>query len=315
MKKHIFLIWLLSLIMIACSSDEDIYKYNVDNGKVELSFQIKSYIKGSLKSSSEVYSENEETIDSLYIFLFPTTSSQKLETYDISDSTFAGGSWNSGENKVRLDITQSEIGKRDVYIIANYSPLLKALLDTVTTIKGLKSLFQSSDTPWGSTFKTPILMSGNATHNFNTNYQLNEIPLIRALSKVQLNIKLSSSHQAVPISTERTAQYKYKLINFEKNTYIFKPITKKNELISLSSWSNWNDQITSYTPDDRDKVTSLTLITYLNESENAETAIELSVPYIDGGFLPPPEFGDETYKLQMPTKIERNHWYIYDIEI
>lgn len=300
---------------MACSNDGDIYKYNIDNEKVELSVQIKNYVKGSLKSSTDAGSSEEQVIENLYVFLFPTTSLQNLKTYDISKSNFAGGSWSSAENKVRLDLTQAEAGDRDVCIVANYSPSLKTLLDTVTTIDGLRSLLQSNDKPWSPTLTTPMLMSGNTTHNFISNNQLNSVSLVRALSKVQLNIKLSSSHQDFPISAEDIAQYKYKIINFEKNTYIFKPIAPKNELISLSSWSTWNDQITSYTLDNQGKVTSLTLITYLNESENAETIIEFSIPYIDGGFLPPPEFGDETYKLHMPSKIERNHWYIYDIEI
>lgn len=132
---------------------------------------------------------------------------------------------------------------------------------------------------------------------------------------MQLNIKLSSLHQDFPISSEGITQYKYKLINFDKSTYVQKPTSKINDLTSLSTWASWNDHITSYTLDNTGKVTRLTLTTYLNESENAQAIIELSLPYVDGGFLPPPEFGDETYKLQLPAKIVRNHWYVYNIEI
>lgn len=317
MKTYLYIICFLSLIMTACSSDDiiDGDDGNVDNGRIELSFQITNFVKGSLKPSTETGSADEQTIKNLYIFLFPTASSQILKSYYISAPTFTGGSWNSVDNKVLLNLTQAEAGNRDVYVIANCSPVLEILLSRVSTIEELRLVLQSSDTPWSPTLTVPILMSGNKTHNFNSNYQLNTISLIRALSKVQLNVKLSASHQETPISAEGTTQYKYKLINFEKNTYVLESISKISDLVSLSTWVDWSDQVTSFTLNDSGKVTHLTLITYLNESDNAKTVIELSLPYIDGGFLPPPEFGDETYKLQMPSKIERNHWYVYDIEI
>ncbi|NLD24805.1 MAG: hypothetical protein GX670_11345 [Bacteroidales bacterium] len=80
-----------------------------------------------------------------------------------------------------------------------------------------------------------------------------------------------------------------------------------------------NDEIANYTLTG-DKVTGLTITTYLNErdtynQENPRTSVELSLPYISDGPLPPPEFGDENYKLPLPTTIERNTWYVYDIEI
>ncbi len=71
----------------------------------------------------------------------------------------------------------------------------------------------------------------------------------------------------------------------------------------------------SNTKDETGNVPALQLITYLNERTKAGASIEISIPYIDGGILPPPEFGDEVYKLQLPAKIERNNWYVYDVEI
>ncbi len=127
---------------------------------------------------------------------------------------------------------------------------------------------------------------------------------------------MTAKHQGKPLSGEGTTQYKYRLIDFDKNTYVLKQILKTDNLVSSLAWINWNDAITSYTLDGNGKVTNLTLITYLNERDNAGTSIDLSLPYFDGGFLPPPEFGgDETYKLQLPAKIERNNWYVYDVEI
>lgn len=315
MRKYRYITWLFSLMMIACSSDDIVDGGNIENSRIELSFLVNNYIKGSFESSTNDTTVNEQTIENLYIFLFSTTNSQDVKSYYISAPAFIGGSLDSSNNKISLSLTQSETGVRDVYIIANCSSALQRELDEVATIEDLQSILQSSDTPWSSTLSTPILMSGNATHNFNSNYQLNNIPLIRALSKVQLNIKLSFSHQDTLISTDSVFQYKYRLINFDKNTYVLKPISKNNDLVSTSAWINWNDQLTSFTLDNNNRVTSLILTTYLNESDDTETAIELCLPYIDGGFLPPPEFGNETYKLQLPAKIERNHWYVYDIEI
>lgn len=316
MKKYVYIIGLLSLLLTACSEDDDSLWSSSDNENIILSFQINSFVKGSLKAATDNGSIAEQTIENLYVFLFPTLGTQVFKSYYISSVNFTGGSWNSADKKILLNLTQTEAGNRDVYIVANCSSLLKTSLDGVSTIAGLQSVLQSNDTPWSTTLTTPILMSGNKAHNFNTNYQLNNVTLIRAIAKVQLNVKLSDSHQGTPLSNgNNSAQYRYKLINFDKNTYVLKPVSKTDNLVSSSTWINWSDAITSYTLDGNGKVTNLTLTTYLNERDNAGAAIELSLPYFDGGFLPPPEFGDETYKLQLPAKIERNNWYVYEVEI
>lgn len=313
MKIYIYLIGFLSLFLTACSGDDDSVGGNANNEKIALSFQINSFVKGTLKATTNDGSAAEQAIENLYVFLFPTSGTQTFKSYYISSASFSGGSWNNTDNKVLLNLTQAEAGSRDVYVVANCTGI-KTSLDGVSTVTGLQSVLQSNSTPWSATLTTPILMSGNKTHDFNSNYQLSSIPLIRAIAKVQLNVTLTSAHQGTPLSGEGTAQYKYKLIDFDKNTYVLKPTSKTDNLISSSSWINWNDAVTSYTLD-TGKVTGLTLITYLNERDNAGTAIELSLPYLDGGFLPPPEFGDEIYKLQLPARIERNNWYVYDVEI
>jgi len=317
MKKNLFIIWLLSQILIACSGNEDSADNNyVNNNKIELSFQIDNLVKGSVKSVSDDGSTAERTIDNLYVFLFPTTSSQTIKKYYISSPSFTGGSWSSSDNKILLNITQTEIGSRDVYIVANCTSEMKTSLDGVTTVVNLQSALQTSSTPWSATLTTPILMSGSKTHDFNSNYQLNSISLVRAIAKVQINATLSASHQAIPLSAENVAQYKYKFIDFDKNTYVLQQTSKIDNLVSSASWNNWEaaGTVSGYTINSEGKVISLSLTTYLNERNSSGTAIEFSLPY-SGGFLPPPEFGDETYKLQLPTKIERNHLYVYDVEI
>ncbi|MFT4223863.1 fimbrial protein [Dysgonomonas sp.] len=315
MKIYIYIIGLLGLFLTACSGDNDPVGESANNENIVLSFQVNSFVKGTIKAATDNGSIAEQTIENLYVFLFPTSGTQTFKSYYISSASFSGGSWSNTDNKVLLNLTQAEAGNRDVYIVANCSDI-KATLDGVTTVAGLQLVLQSSNTPWSETLATPILMSGNKSHNFNSNYQLSSIPLVRAVAKVQLNVKLSVPHQGTPLSSEdNNAQYRYKLINFDKNTYVLKPTSKPDVLVSSSAWVNWNDAVTSYTLDGSGNVIILTLTTYLNERDNAGTAIELSLPYFDGGLLPPPEFGEETYKLQLPAKIERNNWYVYDVEI
>ena len=316
MKMNIYIIGFLSLLLTACSSDDIPVGDNFDTKNITLSFQVNSFVKGSLKSATDNGSIDEQAIENLYVFLFPTSGTQTFKSYYISSVSFTGGSWNSTDNKVSLNLTQAEAGNRNVYVVANCSSVLKTSLDGISTIAELQTALQSNETPWSAILTTPILMSGNKTHNFNTNYQLNNVLLIRAVAKVQLNVTLTSVHQGKPLSGEGGSDhYKYKFINFDKDTYVLKPTSKPDNLTSSSAWVSWNDAITSYTLDSSGKVTNLTLKTYLNERDNAGTSIELSLPYFDGGFLPPPEFGDETYKLQLPAKIERNNWYVYDVEI
>lgn len=314
MKIYIYIIGFLSLLFTGCSGDDDPVAGSADNEKITLSFQVNSFVKGSMKATTDNGSVAEQTIDNLYVFLFPTSGTQTFKSYYISSATFPSGSWSNADRKVLLNLTQSEAGSREVYIIANCSSI-KTSLDGVSTVTGLQSILQSNSTPWSTTLTTPILMSGNKAHDFNTNYQLNNVTLIRAIAKVQLNISLTAKHQGKPLSGEGITQYKYRLIDFDKNTYVLKPTSKPDNLTSSSAWVSWNDAITSYTLDSSGKVISLTLTTYLNERDNTGASIELSLPYFDGGFLPPPEFGDETYKLQLPAKIERNNWYVYDVEV
>jgi hypothetical protein len=122
-------------------------------------------------------------------------------------------------------------------------------------------------------------MSGNKTHDFNTNYQLNNVSLVRALAKVQLNVKLSVQHYSIPV-VDGKAQYSYKYIDFDKNTYVFKPSTKTDNLVSSNDWTAWSatGSVSSYTLD-QGNVTNLTLTTYINERDNASSAIEIKLPY------------------------------------
>lgn len=311
MKKIVYITLFLSLFFVACSNEDS--PNSGDSNNIELTFSINSYIRNTTKATNQGTAD-EQIVENLYIFLFPTSGSQTLIKYYISTPSFSYGSWSSSDMKVSLNLTQAEAGNRDVYIVANCSAI-KAELDGITSSTGLQSVLHPTDNPWSPNMSTPILMSGNKTHNFNTNYQLNSLALVRAIAKVQLNIKLSTEHQSLP-SVSGVNQYNFKYIDFDKSTYVLKPSGKTENLVSSTAWTAWEaaGMTTSYTTE-QGKVTNLTLITYLNERDNLGSAIEVSLPYQSTGSLPPPEFGDEIYKLQLPAKIERNNWYVYDIEI
>ncbi len=314
MKKIAYITLFLSVLFISCSSDNT-SNSDVENNNIELVLRVNSYIKNVTKATTNQGTTEEQTVDNLYVFLFPpTTSSQTLIKYYISTPEFTGGSWNDNDMKISLKLTQAEAGIRNVYIVANCSSI-KADLDAVTSLSQLQSVLQTTTNPWSPNIPSPILMSGNKTHDFNTNYQLNSIPLIRAIAKVELNIKLATEHQDLPIVASK-AQYNYKYIDFDKNTYVLKLSGRTENLESSTAWTAWEaaGTTTSYVLD-QGRVTNLTLVTYLNERDNAGSAIEISLPYQATGPLPPPEFGNETYKLLLPAKIERNNWYVYDVEI
>ncbi|KKC51911.1 major fimbrial subunit protein (FimA), partial [Porphyromonas gulae] len=125
--------------------------------------------------------------------------------------------------------------------------------------------------------------------------------------------------------------HKYRYVNFDKDTYVVKPTTKPDNLISsangvwpqITDWTVWGaslnaspapDAGTDYTLDANGKVTALRIITYLNERDSKGAIVEIALPRVDDGTLPPPEFGPELYRLPLPDKILRNNWYKYDIE-
>lgn len=338
-KLYIFLF--VALLFVACSADEKVDGLQ-DKRKIEIAFSMPAYsverMDGTggtrLTRSTDEGTTVERQIDDLYLLLFKEDGTDPL-TYYINaagDFSYEGkeGNWNGTTNTVKLELTQSEAGTRQVYVVANCRADLKTKLDAVTTVTGtgetaLQNVLRDVLHPWSPTLTTPILMSGKAMHNFITNYQLSNVALTRAVAKLQLNITLTAQRQGAPTINEgipgdytTVHPYKYKLVDFDKNTYVLKPApTKTDALASSADWINWDavGALSSYTLDGGGKVTTLSLSTYLNERDNAGTAVELQLPYYSGGTLPPPQFGNEGYKITLPTAVQRNHWYVYDVEI
>ena len=305
--NYIYLVLLATLLFVACSSDDVLEKGS--NNRVELSYSISNFnVNGITTRATDVGSTEEQQIDNLYLFLFDAGGANPIKYY--VDNSFSNGQWNTTEGKITLELTQAEAGTRQVYLVANVSPIIKTTLDGVSTLAALKAVKSTVNTPWSSTLTTPILMSGNATHNFITNRILSSVPLTRALAKIELNVTLPAKHQDADAS-----HYRYNFIDFDKNTYVLKPTAKTDELVT-SGWQNWqaSNAVSSYTLTGG-KVANLKVITYINERDNPGSYIDIQLPYNPGGPLPPPEFGGDTFKLPLPSKIERNYWYKFDVTL
>jgi hypothetical protein len=338
-------ILLSGLFLGACSSsDEPGTETGSGNGKkIELSFSLPDYalnttggntssMKGVTRASTDPGSDAERKIDNLYVFLFPTTGSQQLIKYYIDAASFSDGTWSTTDNKVVLNLTQAEVGTRDVYVVANCADL-KTALDGVKAAGDLQSVLRQTPKPWSSDLNTPVLMAGHASHDFVADYHLDNVPLVRALAKIELDVTLSSGFQVVPtVANGSMEEYKYRYVGFDKDTYVLKPDTKTTDPASSSSndwpdtddWTLWGSALNAspvpdtgagYTLTADGKVSSLKVITYINETDAAGSEIDIELPRADEGPLPPPEFGPELYKLFLPDKIVRNTWYRYDVDI
>lgn len=341
--KVLYITLLSGLLLAGCSKDNGMDPV-LNNRGIELSFRVDDFIRGAVVRATDNGSTAEQAVTDLYILMFREGTEQLIGKYYIAvatvDGTFTGGSYDLSDSKVALNMTQAEAGKCEVYVVANVNAngLLTALnnimMTNPTALTALKAVFKETAQPWYTNIAAPILMTGKATHDFTVNYQLNSVRLIRAVAKIELNVKLTSGFQVVPtISSGNLAEYRYRYVNFDTRTYVVKPMpTKPANLTSSSTdawpntagWTPWGtllngatppDAGTGYTLDNNGKVTGLRLITYLNERDEAGAVVEIELPRVDAGPLPPPEFGPELYRLPMPDKIERNTWYRYDIEI
>ncbi len=337
MRKLALYTFLLSVILFA-SCESDIIPDDLIGENIEIQLSVSNYNISSFRSTTRATDPkgtvDEQKVTDFYLFLFPGTGNTTgtLARYYFDGTSMTGGTYDEGTKKVTLSMKPTEAGNRDVYIVANVdaSPSLKTALDGVNNVSQLQGIFREIATPWSDNISTSILMSGNRTHSFMTDgSKLESVLLTRAVAKVELNIKLSESFQ---VSTGRIADYKYRYVDFDTRTYVLKQATKAPNLASSSasavkwydtpriSWGNttWTAEVpvpgSGYTTTDG-KVTELRLITYLNERDEIGAIIEIELPRVDDGPLPPPEFGPELYSLPLPKEIIRNNWYVYDIEI
>lgn len=330
-NKLLYITLISSLLFIACSKND--VPDSANNNPIEIYFRVIDFTQNQTRGTKDSGSEAERKVDNLYLFLFDNAGANP-ERYYIENATFTGGTWDAAAMKVRLDMTQINAGDRQVYVIANIDAALKASLDGVNTLSALQTVFKTTAQPWSSQIASPFLMTGNKAHNFVMNYQLDNVPLIRAVAKVEMNIELSDKFKTIVADQigGNLQNFKYRYANFDTRTYVVKPASKPDNIVNstndtwpiISGWTLWGaslnvtpapDDGTGYTLNNTGGVDRLRIITYLNERDNKGAAIEIALPGVDDGELPPPEFGPELYRLTLPDKIQRNHWYKYDIQI
>lgn len=331
-NKLLYATLIFGLLFAACSKENG--GPITDNKPIEISLRVVDFTQSETRSTKSAGSLAEQKVDNLYLFLF-NNSGTSPERYYIENATFTGGTWDAAAMKVRLDMTQVNAGDRQVYVVANIDAALKASLDGVTTVSALQTVFKTTAQPWSSQIASPFLMTGNKAHDFALNYQLDNVPLIRAVAKVEINIELGEKFQTIPADVQtggNLGNFKYRYVNFDTRAYVVKPATKPDNVISstndiwptIAGWTPWGaslnatpapDAGTGYVLNSAGGVTKLQIITYLNERDNKGAAIEIALPGLDDGELPPPEFGPELYRLPLPDKIQRNYWYKYDMEI
>ena len=345
MKRILYISLLAVLLFPACTSEE-VPGEDTGSENIEVLFSVSNYqvttVRGATRATLDAGNSFEQAINDFYLFLFPgsgNTNPVRKYYIDGTGVTQVGvsgsfGTYDAAGKKVLLNLTQAEAGNRDVYIVANTTgnTILQTALDGVTTLLGLQAVLSTTPTPWSPVLITPILMSGSQSHDFMTDRVLgtatagNEpLRLVRALAKIELNITLKDEHKSADI-----ADYTYKYTNFHKETNVIKKVTSTGSDKYASSsasvwpittgWTPWGSALdaegvgSSHTVSGG-VVTTLKLVTYVNECDNAGAAIEIEVPYNGSGPLPPPEFGPELYKLEFPEGIQRNYWYVHEIEI
>ncbi|OJV91006.1 MAG: hypothetical protein BGO34_21125 [Bacteroidia bacterium 44-10] len=345
MKRILYIVLLAVLLFPACTSEE-VPGEKPGSENIEVLFSVSNYqittVRAATRATQNAGNSFEQAINDFYLFLFPGSgNTNPVRKYYIDGTgviqigvSGSFGTYAAAGKKVSLNLTKAEAGNRDVYIVANTAGItgLQAALNGVTTLSGLQAVLSTTATPWSPALATPILMSGSESHDFMTDRVLgtgaagNEpLRLVRALAKIELNITLKAEHKSAAI-----ADYKYKYTNFHKETNVIKKATSTGSDKYASSsasvwpittgWTPWGSALDTQGMGSAHTVsggvvTTLKLVTYVNERDDAGAAIEIEVPYNGSGPLPPPEFGPELYKLEFPEGIQRNYWYVHEIEI
>ena len=319
MKKYYYiLLFTITTILLGACSSNDIPDGEVPNDKntIEIGISSKNYTihktstKLAMVRATDAGTDEEQKVENIYLFLFDNSGANAVKYY-INSATFTGGTWSEADKKVTLAMTQAAAGERQVYVVANCADIQTAL-SGVTTVTQLQAVLKETAQPWSDNIKTPILMSGGATHNFVNNRVLSAVHLERAVAKVELKVKLQDAFQSVVTDNSgKTPEYRYRYVDFDKNTYVINP-GSKTDALATSDWTDWTYADVTVV---EGKATDLKLTTYLNERFTTGAKIEIQMFYNDGGLLPPPEFGFETYTLPLPDEVVRNTWYKYDIEI
>ena len=318
MKKILYIYLFASLLLAACSS-EDVPSApsNPNQDKqIELRLDVKDFV-GETKTRFTA-DPTEYDINDLYLFIETSTH---WYSYYIAGPTFSGGVWDENNNEIRLALTPGTAGTADVYVVANAGP---GTLSGVNSAAVLKAYALDEVKPWSAHIDVPLIMSGKKmAHDFNSTPVLNAVQLTRAVAKVEIEVELSLQHQEFPTitnpydATDVRDQYKYELLNFDKNTYLFEQSSKTDDLAhqTWTAWApNYDDALSAYDLSGG-KVTTLKFTTYLNERDSgAATTINVALPLADTG-TPPPQFEDEWLPIELPVTLKRNHYYKVKVQM
>lgn len=319
LHKYLFTITGIALILLSSCVKED---FSHCPTEITIAYHLLEFTPKdgfSLRAApTPPYATTEENVvENLYLFLFPTTMGQTVKKYFLSSPTLSGigfvGTFENLEGNITLSLSPATAGVRDVYLVANCDADLKTALDAVETVEALKAVRRENTTaPW--TMTTPLLMSGKSlAHDFATTPTLNKVTLTRAVAKLQIEVTLGAAHQSATHS-----DYGYKYLNFGTKTYV---LPKPSEQTNTAGHSDW--QTFTFIPENLgagDKVNSFTLTTYINEYAEGQTPeipaakVQFKFPY-NPDCMPPPEFGDDIYTIQLPVGVERNMLFYYNVSV
>lgn len=296
----------------SCCPTEITITYHLSEFTPQDGFSLRAAPTGPPYATTE-----ENTIENLYLFLFPKVQGQIFKKYYLSSPISSGEGFEGTfqiqnlAGNIALSLSPERAGLRDVYLVANCDTDLKAALDAVETVDALKAVMRTNSAPW--TMTTPLLMSGESlNYDFAVTPTLNEITLTRAVAKIQIDIALDNvAHRSSVIS-----DYGYKYLNFGKNTYAIKNVGDQPNSVSQMEWQTTGISVEEVSG----KVESFTLTTYINEYDDDATqtpvaTVQFKFPYYPLSGMPPPEFGDDIYTIQLPTAVMRNRFYYYNVNV
>lgn len=322
MKKQ-YILPLLIALLLAGGCEKNSLPAEVEK-QIEIDFAVANSVvqpmpRGAQTRGAETPTDMEKTINDLYIFLFPQSGGvikQYIETSISSNSEYA--LITGTETGVRLlTLTQSQVGTSDVYIVANCSDI-KSSLDGVSSAADLDNVLHTITLPEEIVADNLLMVGKSITaHNFIADHQLRTISLTRAMARIDVEVTLGSEYQS-----NTASDYGYRCIDFGSELWLLEKADPQetDKVVSTESSPEvvWN-QVTTYPA--TGTISKISFSVYLNEYNNNGNAtapvasVEIKMPYNNsGGILPPPEFGDDLFRFNLPAEVKRNTVYQYSLE-
>lgn len=307
------------LILVGCDSK---YPFTEDD-EIEIAFTVANNVVETMTSNATTRAtvsptDTEKSIADLYLLLFPQTGGvirQYVETKTVSTSEYSLITGSEMGVKL-LSVKQNQANSSDVFVIANCAQI-KSQLDAVASKDDLNAVLQTISQP--EDMKADyLLMIGQTSvaHNFIENNQLKSIPLYRTMARVDVEMTLATEYQS-----SLASDYGYRCLKFGAELWLTTHADAQTADKVVSTLSTpqvkWNTVTTGGTP-----INKISFSTYLNEYNNTGNAtapcasIEVKLPFNPtSGSLPPPEFGGDIYRFNLPIEVKRNTVYRYTLEV